>query len=111
MTVSSAFETCSLKRAAGWSQDLNNRTAGWRRVTLAALLHGKAGTVNALPIESLIRLRLAVGYLGEQHQAGWWQSSFLSSAGRTFLTFSFAKTLPLAQYSGVTAAAGGVEVR
>lgn len=64
--------------------------------------------MNALPIESLIRLRLAVGYLGEQHQAGWWQSSFLSSAGRTFLTFSFAKTLPLAQYSGVTAAAARV---
>lgn len=59
-------------------------------------------------VATLVTLRSVVGYLGEARQAGWWQSSFLSSAGRSFLAYAFVKTLPLAQYSGVTAAAARV---
>lgn len=56
-------------------------------------------------IDFLLGLRLAVGFLGEARQAGWWHSTFLSPAGRSFLSYAFVKTLPLAQYSGATAAA------
>jgi hypothetical protein len=57
------------------------------------------------PIDSVVRLRAVVAYLGERAQHGWWQSAFLSPAGRGFLTAAFVKTLPLAQCSGATAAA------
>jgi hypothetical protein len=59
-------------------------------------------------VTTLVTLRFVVGFLGERDQFGWWQSAFLSTPSRTFLAHAFAKTLPLAQYSGVTAAAARV---
>ncbi|KKM11541.1 hypothetical protein SY88_07495 [Clostridiales bacterium PH28_bin88] len=49
----------------------------------------------------LARLRLIVGYLGEQGQFGWWSCSFFSPSSRTFLVPVFGKTMTLAQYYGV----------
>jgi hypothetical protein len=53
-------------------------------------------------------LRLAVGYLGEKDQHGWWGSSFLSPSAKTFLAPVFVKTTLTAQYNGVCAAAARV---
>lgn len=50
-------------------------------------------------------LRTVIGYLGEKEQFGWWHSSFFVPHIRSFLAPVFVKTTPLAQYSGVTAAA------
>ena len=66
-------------------------------------MHARGET--SASIELLVSLRFTVGYLGERGQAGWWRSSFLSPEGRSFLNYAFVKTRPLAQYSGVTAAA------
>jgi hypothetical protein len=57
-------------------------------------------------LEALAILRTIVGYLGEREQHSWWQSSFLSPTSRAFLTPVFARTHVLAQYTGVTRAAG-----
>ena len=51
------------------------------------------------------RLRLVVGYLGEQGQHGWWSSEFFSPNAAAFLTPVFGKTATLAQYHGVKEAA------
>lgn len=53
----------------------------------------------------LARLRLIVGYLGEQSQFGWWTCSFFSPSSKTFLVPVFGKTFFLAQYYGVKEAA------
>lgn len=56
----------------------------------------------------IARLRLIVGYLGEQKQFSWWTSSFLSKEAPAFLSPIFGKTLLLAQYNGVKEAAAKV---
>jgi hypothetical protein len=56
-------------------------------------------------IDFLIAMRFAVGYLGEKGQVGWWQSSFFIPGVSSFLGPVFTKTLPMAQLTGVTAAA------
>ncbi|MGE3542153.1 MAG: BrxE family protein [Candidatus Tectimicrobiota bacterium] len=56
----------------------------------------------------LARLRLLVGYLGEQHQYHWWSSAFLTASSLAFLSPIFSKTAFLAQYHGVKAAASRV---
>lgn len=56
-------------------------------------------------ITILCETRLLVGFLGEKHQAGWWDSSFLSSASSAFLTPIFPKSMLLAKYNGVCQAA------
>ena len=56
-------------------------------------------------LERLAVLRAVVGYLGEQGQYAWWQSSFFSPASRAFLAPVFGRTQVLAQISGVTRAA------
>ena len=53
-------------------------------------------------IELLSRLRLAIGYLGEREQFGWWQSSFFIRGSSAFLSPLFARTQVLAQCNGVT---------
>lgn len=57
-------------------------------------------------LHPLLKLRLLVGYLGEKAQFNWWPTSFFD--GRLFLEPVFSKTLRLAQYHGVCAAARSV---
>lgn len=77
-------------------------TRGWViQTTLGA-------PVTAAPFRHLITLRLAVSFLGEAGQAGWWSSNFLGRNSLAFLSPVFGGNAPLVQYSGVIEAAGRV---
>ncbi len=52
-------------------------------------------------MNAFLELRLLVGYLGEKHQHGWWQSEFFSPPAMQFLAPAFPRTAHLAQYRGV----------
>ena len=56
-------------------------------------------------IRTIAELRLAIGYLGERDQFGWWQSSFFTRGSDAFLSPLFGRTQLLAQCNGVTRAA------
>ena len=56
-------------------------------------------------LSELLKLRLIVGYLGEQPRYSWWSTVFFEPASRMFLTPVFPKTSLLAQYTGVVEAA------
>ncbi|HNW36231.1 MAG TPA: BrxE family protein [Candidatus Ozemobacteraceae bacterium] len=56
-------------------------------------------------LRALLNLRAAVGFLGEQHQAGWWDTTFLSATGRQFLAVTFPRTPIAAGITSVTEAA------
>jgi len=56
-------------------------------------------------LEFLAKERMAVGYLGEREQFGWWQSSFFTKGSDAFLAPLFTRTQTLAQCNGVTQAA------
>ena len=56
-------------------------------------------------IETLAKLRLAIGFLGEREQFGWWQSSFFTQGSDAFLSPLFGRTKVLAQCNGVSQAA------
>ncbi len=56
-------------------------------------------------LTNLIKLRVAVGYLGEREQNSWWQSAFFSASSTSFLAPVFGKTSLSAQYYGVREAA------
>lgn len=58
-------------------------------------------------VRTIAELRLLVGYLGEQAPS-WWTSKFFSSNAAAFLRPVFERSMPLAQYQGVTAAAARV---
>ena len=63
-------------------------------------------TVNFEPsLASLLKIRLLVGYLGEQAQFGWWPTAYYEPPGHLFLEPAFPKTIQLAQYHGVIEAA------
>ncbi|MDI9546092.1 MAG: BrxE family protein [Chloroflexota bacterium] len=64
--------------------------------------------MDIAPFETLAALRIAIGYLGEQGQHGWWSSSFFSSGSSAFLTPVFPRSPNLARYTGVTQAASHV---
>jgi hypothetical protein len=59
-------------------------------------------------ITALCETRLLVGFLGEKHQAGWWDSSFLSASSNAFLAPVFPNSMMLAKYNGVCRAASRV---
>ena len=59
-------------------------------------------------IEAILRLRAAVGVLGEQGPAKRWPSAFFSPSSRAFLSPLFPRTLVLSQLRGVIAAAARV---
>jgi hypothetical protein len=59
-------------------------------------------------IETVLRLRAAVGLLGEQGPARRWPSAFFSPSSRSFLSPLFPRTLVLSQLRGVIAAAARV---
>lgn len=63
--------------------------------------------MNAI-VTTITELRVLVGYLGEKGQANWWNSEFFSATAATFLAPIFNRSLFLAQYRGVTAAAAKV---
>ncbi len=53
----------------------------------------------------IAELRVLVGLLGEQQQAGWWTSQFYSPTATAFLAPIFQRSLFHARYQGATAAA------
>lgn len=55
--------------------------------------------------QQIIRLRLAVGFLGESAQPPWWNSGFLARTAEAFLNPVFGRASGRAQYHGVTEAA------
>lgn len=55
--------------------------------------------------QTIAELRVLVGYLGEKGQANWWGSEFFGPTAAAFLSPIFNRSLSLAQYQGVTAAA------
>jgi hypothetical protein len=55
--------------------------------------------------KDVVRLRLAVGMLGERTTPVWWQSSFMSQSASAFLEPIFGSKRPVAQYNGITEAA------
>lgn len=64
--------------------------------------------MRATQLETLVKIRAIVGYLGEREHFAWWQSAFFGAASRTFLAPIFAKTQLLAQVTGVTQAAARI---
>ena len=60
--------------------------------------------MNAIA-KTIAELRVLIGYLGEKNQANWWGSEFFSATATAFLAPIFNRSLFLAQYQGVTAAA------
>lgn len=54
--------------------------------------------------KTVAELRMLVGFLGEQ-QPVWWTTQFFSPSASAFLSPVFARSMPLAQYQGITAAA------
>lgn len=54
---------------------------------------------------NLIKLRVAIGLLGESRQSTWWPSAFFSGASSAFLAPVFGRTSLLARYHGVREAA------
>jgi hypothetical protein len=61
--------------------------------------------MNEKLIHQIIGVRLAVGFLGEHEQAGWWPSMFLGRHAHAFLSPIFGAKTRMAQYHGVTEAA------
>ncbi len=58
--------------------------------------------------ETVAELRVLVGSLGEKGQFNWWGSDFFSPTAGAFLSPIFTRSVFLAQYNGVTAAAAKV---
>lgn len=56
-------------------------------------------------LQNLLRLRIAVGLLGEKSQHAWWTTTFFEPRSRAFLDPVFVRTALAAQYSGATEAA------
>ena len=63
---------------------------------------------NGFDVETLLQLRLVVGFLGERDQAAWWQSAFMAPTSEAFLAPVFVRTTLLARYSGAIEAARSV---
>ena len=57
---------------------------------------------------TIAELRVLIGYLGEKDQANWWGCEFFSTTATAFLAPIFNRSLFLAQYQGITAAAAKV---
>lgn len=61
--------------------------------------------MNELVYSEIIQLRLAVGFLGERNQYGWWPTSFFAATSKQFLEPVFVRSALQAQYHGVLEAA------
>lgn len=64
-----------------------------------------AKTDADIRLQTLAKLRLLVGYLGESDQCDWWRTSFLSATGRRYLEFNFPRTVLSAGINSVSHAA------
>lgn len=58
--------------------------------------------------KDICEFRLLIGFLGEKHQAAWWDCSFLSPSSTAFLAPIYPNSTPLAKYSGISQAAAMV---
>jgi len=56
-------------------------------------------------IDQIVLLRLAVGFLGQQKQSGWWDCNFLDAIGIRFLDNTFPRTAWRAALRSTTEAA------
>lgn len=56
-------------------------------------------------LQTLLRLRMLVAYLGERAQHNWWSSMFIGATGASVLAHPFPRTAHLAQYHGAVEAA------
>lgn len=56
-------------------------------------------------LQTLLQMRMLVGFLGERAQCAWWPTAFHEASSRLFLEPVFSKTFRLAQYHGVLEAA------
>jgi hypothetical protein len=54
---------------------------------------------------ALLRLRIAVAYLGEKEQFAWWSTRFLGSTGRRFLEFIYPRSAFAAAVTSASEAA------
>lgn len=61
--------------------------------------------MDRILLETIVNLRIIIGYLGETEQFGWWQSSFFVPGSQAFLAPVFPRTYLLAQFNGITQAA------
>lgn len=59
-------------------------------------------------IADVAKIRLAVGFLGESMNYGWWKSQFFSPHGKTYLDPLFPKTGLLSRHHGAKEAAARV---
>jgi len=64
--------------------------------------------MNKLALAQIARLKLLIGFLGEQNQFNWWPSAFFTPSSSAFLAPVFGKTAFAAQYHGVQEAASRV---
>lgn len=60
---------------------------------------------SAASLQTVLKARVLVGFLGERAQFGWWPTAFYESSGRLFLKPIFSRTPQVAQYHGVVEAA------
>lgn len=58
-----------------------------------------------LLLQSVLRLRWVVAYLGEKDQRGWWDTSFLNENGRYYLAINYPRTAKSAALHSATVAA------
>jgi hypothetical protein len=56
-------------------------------------------------LSALLELRVAVAFLGEKGQSGWWQTQFLQPTGQRFLEFIYPRTTFAAALTAVTVGA------
>lgn len=59
-------------------------------------------------IPQLASLRMAIGFLGEQPNTKWWNSSFCSSSSKSFLAPVFPRSYLSAQFHGLTVSAANI---
>jgi len=64
--------------------------------------------MNKSTLAQIARLKLLVGFLGEQSQFNWWLSAFFAPSSSAFLAPVFSKNAFAAQYHGVQEAASRV---
>lgn len=60
------------------------------------------------PLLAILKLRILVGYLGEQRQFNWWDCSFLGKTGQSFLEVTFPRTAAQAAVRSTSQAARSI---
>jgi hypothetical protein len=89
------------KRSQFYSRHLLIRV----RLTISGASMSSDAVKSTPIIDRIITLRLAVGYLGQRKQAGWWDCDFLDATGIRFLETTFPRTAWAAALRSTTEAA------